>query len=59
MEFALKRSEGLPVFAEMLMNDPSFNHPRIAKAIEAYYARFKGEHYYQRTPEKIECYLEE
>ena len=59
MEYALARSDGLPVFAEMLMNDPSFNHPRIAKAIEAYCARFKGEHYYQRTPEKIECYLEE
>lgn len=59
MELALRREEGLPIFAEMLMNDPSFNHALIAKAILTYYSQYKGEHYYSRTDEKIECHLDQ
>lgn len=59
MELALQRKEGLPIFAEMLMNDPSFNHPKIAKAIENYYAQYKGDHFYERTENKIECHIEQ
>lgn len=59
MELALQREEGLPVFVEMLMNDPSFRHDRIGKAIVAFYERYKGEHYYVRNEEKVECALEE
>ena len=59
MEAALQHREGLPVFAEMLMNDPSFNHQRIARAILTYYNQYKGEHYYSRSYEKLECHLDQ
>jgi hypothetical protein len=59
MEMALQREEGLPIFVEMLMNDPSFRHDRIGSAIVRFYEKYKGEHYYVRTDDKIECALEE
>jgi hypothetical protein len=59
MEAALQSKGGLPIFAEMLMNDPSFNHVRIARAIIEFYDKYKGEHYYLRTDDKVECYLDE
>jgi hypothetical protein len=59
MESALRRKEGLPIFAEMLMNDPSFDHSAIAKAIVAYYTRYETEHYYRRTDYSVECHLQQ
>lgn len=59
MEMALQREDGLPIFVEMLMNDASFRHDRIGRAIVGFYERYKGEHYYVRTEEKIECALDE
>jgi hypothetical protein len=55
MEATLSRFDGLPTFAEMLMNDASFNHSRIAALIVSFYEKYKGEHYYRRTEEKLEC----
>jgi hypothetical protein len=57
METILKREDGLPVFADMLMNDAAFDHARIARVILEYYEKYKGEHYYRRTEEKLECHL--
>jgi hypothetical protein len=56
---ALKHEGGLPVFAEMLMNDASFNHPKIADAIIKFYKTYKGEHYYRRLINKIECHVQD
>jgi hypothetical protein len=57
MELALAERAGLPVFVEMLVNDASFKHDRIASAIRRFYETYGGEHYYHRTDEKVECAL--
>jgi hypothetical protein len=59
MELALQKKEGLPIFVEMLMNDASFRHDRIVRAIVDFYGRYKGEHYYFRGDDKVECALDE
>jgi hypothetical protein len=56
---ALQHEAGLPVFAEMLMNDASFDHSKIAQVIIKFYETYKGTHYYRRLPEKIECHLQD
>ncbi|HEV2101293.1 MAG TPA: hypothetical protein VGR58_00810 [Candidatus Acidoferrum sp.] len=57
METILKLEDGLPVFADMLMNDAAFDHARIARVIVEFCEKYKGKHYYRRTDEKIECHL--
>lgn len=59
MEMALGQRDGLPVFVEMLTNDPTFRHEPIALAIIRYYEKHVGEHYYRRADNKIECALKE
>lgn len=59
METALGHRDGLPVFVEMLTNDPSFKHAPIALAIIRYYEKYRGEHYYWKGDNKIECAFEE
>ena len=59
MEMALGHRDGLPVFVEMLTNDPTFRHEPIALAMIRYCEKHIGEHYYRRADDKIECALQE
>lgn len=59
IELALRQPDGLPVVVEMLRNDAAFDHERAANAIIAFYGRYRGQHYYVRSREKIECAVEQ
>jgi hypothetical protein len=53
----LKDEKWLPAFAEMLSNDASFDHTRIAMALISHYEEHPREHYYRAKSDQVEVQL--
>jgi hypothetical protein len=47
----------LPAFAEMLSNDASFDHTKIALALISHYERHPRKHFFRAEPDRIEVQL--
>jgi len=54
---ALSDVKSLPAFAEMLSNDASFDHVRVAQAVIKHYEQSRKGHYFRLQPKSIEVQL--